>query len=148
VRYRVRSLTVSALRLNGRDYLRDRSTTHIMGNTFNLSSIRTEPPSEGLGSKARQPSVSINVHNSTTADFGRNQSDHDVEPIRKPVCSKHLLATPRLIDVFCCRIQVPSLFKGWVDRRNEARSFSLLARSWRSSESGRGSSTLDATFTR
>jgi hypothetical protein len=123
----VRPLTVSAFRLNSREYLRGRATTEY------LSSIKIESLSESLGSKARQPSV----HNSTTTDFGRNQSDHDVEPStfdnRKTVCSKPLLATPRLIYVFCCRIQVSS-FKGSVDHQNEARSLLLLARSWRNSE--------------
>ena len=141
----VRLLTVSAFRLNSRDYLRDRSTDEYPENTFNLSSIRTEPLSDALGSKARQPSVFINVHNSTTTDSGRHISGHDVEPSfdnRETVCSKHLLATPRLTDVFCCRIQVSSLFKSSVDFRNETRSLLFVA----TREEGEGS-TLDATST-
>ena len=120
----VRLLTVSAFRLNSRDYLRDRSTDEYLENTFKLSSIRTEPLSDALGSKARQPSVFINVHNSTTMDSGRHISGHDVERLepsfdnRETVCFKHLLAIPRLINVFCCRIQVSSLFKSSVDCRN------------------------------
>jgi hypothetical protein len=138
----VRPLIVSAFRLNSRDYLRDRSTTKSSENTFNLSSIRFEPLSEALRSKARQPSVSINVHNLTTTDLGRHISGHEVESPcnnQKTVCSKHLLTTPRLTDAFCCRIQISSLFKGSVDCRNPARSLLLLARSWSNSESGRGS---------
>jgi len=61
--------------LNSRDYIRDRSTTDNLESTFKLSSIRIKPLSE-----ARQPSVSINVHHSTITDYGRNPSDHDVEP--------------------------------------------------------------------
>ena len=130
----VRLLTVFAFRLNSRDYLRDRSTTEHLESSFNLSSIRVEPRSEALGSKARQPSVSINVHNSITTDFGQHMPYicHDVEPTfdnRKTVGSKHL-ATPRLKDVLCCRIQVSPLFKGSADCRNQAHSFLLSARSW------------------
>ena len=140
VHYRVfESLTVSAFRLNSRAYLRDRSTTEYLESTFKLSSIRIEPLSQALGSKARQPSVaSINVHNSTTTDFGRHISGHDAEPNfdnRETVCSKHLLATPRLTDVFCCRIRVSSLLKVLVDRRNQVRSLLLIA----SREEGVGS---------
>ena len=76
----VRPLTVSAFRLNSREYLRDRSNTEYLEKTFKLSSIRIEPLSEALGSKARQPSVSISVHHSTTTDLRRNQPGHDVEP--------------------------------------------------------------------
>ena len=131
VHYRVfESLIVSAFRLNSREYLRDRSTTEYLESTFKLSSIRIEPLSEALGSKARQPSVSINVRNSTTTELRRNQSGHDVEPTfdnRETVCSKHLLATPRLTYEFCCRIRVSSLFKGSVDRRNQTPSLLLIA---------------------
>ena len=112
-----------------------------------MSSIRNELLSESLGPKARQPSISINVNNSITTDFGRHISGHDVEPTfddRDTVRSKHLLVTPRLINVFRCRIQVSSLglFTGSGDCRNQARSFSLIA----SREEGVGS-TLDATGT-
>ncbi|KAI9461209.1 hypothetical protein BJY52DRAFT_1185559 [Lactarius psammicola] len=66
--------------LNSRDYVRDRSTTDIRDKGINLSSIRIEPPNETYGPKSSQPGVSVTVHRSTTSNFGRNKSDHDVEP--------------------------------------------------------------------
>jgi len=86
----VRLLTVSTFRLNSRDYIRDQSTTVNLDYAFNPSSIRIEPLGEAYGSKSRQPGVSVSVHHSssTTSDFGRNKSDHGVEPtfeVPKPV---------------------------------------------------------------
>jgi hypothetical protein len=69
-------LTVSAVRLNSRDYVRDRrSNTDNPENAIHLSSIRIEPLSEAYESKSRQPGT---VHHSTTLNFGRNKSDHDL----------------------------------------------------------------------
>ncbi len=119
--YWVRLLTMSTFRLNSRDYVRDRSTTDNPDNAYNLSSIRGEPLSDAYGSKSRQPNVSVSVHRSTTSDFGRNKSDHDVEPtfeVPKPVWNLHLLAIPRLILIFFCRMQEPSVFKAKIKRRN------------------------------
>ncbi|KAI9465029.1 hypothetical protein BJY52DRAFT_1184071 [Lactarius psammicola] len=64
--------------LNSRDYIRERSTTIKLDYAISPSSIRIDPPSEAYGSKSRQPGIS--VHSSTTSDFGRNKSDHDVGP--------------------------------------------------------------------
>ncbi|KAH8985982.1 hypothetical protein EDB86DRAFT_2309493 [Lactarius hatsudake] len=66
--------------LNSREHVRDRSTTDHPDNAFNLTSIRIEPPSETGGSKSSQPGVSVTIQRSTTSDFGRNKSDHGVEP--------------------------------------------------------------------
>ncbi|KAF8272842.1 hypothetical protein EI94DRAFT_163515 [Lactarius quietus] len=68
--------------LNSRDYVYDRSTAANPENAYNLSTIRIEPL-EGHGSiKSRPPGVTVTVHHTTTADFGRNRSNHylDVEP--------------------------------------------------------------------
>src|ERR1700677_1424086 len=73
----VRYLTVSTLRLNSRDYVRHRSTSGDLGNSFNLNSIRIEPSSEAHESKSGQAGVSATVHRSTTLNFVRNKSDHD-----------------------------------------------------------------------
>ncbi|KAF8272723.1 hypothetical protein EI94DRAFT_1783478 [Lactarius quietus] len=66
--------------LNSRDYLRDRTTTDYPDsayNSFHLSSIRLDPPSEAYGSTSRQPGVTVTVrHHSTASDFARNKSDH------------------------------------------------------------------------
>ena len=90
----VRLLTVSMLRLNSRDYIRNWSTTDDHPeNATKLSSIRIEPSRDAYGSKA---GVSATVHWSTAMDFGRNKSDPDEEPafdVTKPVRYLHLLAT-------------------------------------------------------
>ncbi|KAF8272724.1 hypothetical protein EI94DRAFT_1717821 [Lactarius quietus] len=65
--------------LNTRDYVRDRSTTDNAYNSYNLSSIRIDPPSEVYGSTSRQPDVTATVHRSTTSDFARNKSDSTFE---------------------------------------------------------------------
>ena len=78
-------MTVSADRLNGRDYVRDRSTTDNPENAINLSSIRVEPLNEAYESKSSQSGT---VHRSTTLEFGRNNSNHGLEAtfeIRKAV---------------------------------------------------------------
>ena len=96
----VRYLTVSTLRLNSRDYVRDRSTNSNQDHALNLSSIRIEPPSDTYGSKPRQAGVSVTVHRSTTLNFARNKSGHDVDPdfeVPNSVRSLRLLATPRSI---------------------------------------------------
>jgi hypothetical protein len=96
---RSQHLTVSALRLNIRDYISDRPIINA-DTAYNLSSIRIEPPSEAYMSKSRQPGVSVTVHRSTTSDYGLDKSDHDGDitfKIRKPVRSLHLFVTPRLI---------------------------------------------------
>jgi len=67
--------------LNSRNYVLDRSATDNLDNAFHLSSIRIEPLYEVYGSKSGQPGVSVTVHRSTTSNFGRNISNHDVEPI-------------------------------------------------------------------
>ncbi|KAH9176665.1 hypothetical protein EDB89DRAFT_2226718 [Lactarius sanguifluus] len=66
--------------LNSRDHIRYRSATDNPDNAFNLSSIRIEPPSDTYGSKSSQPDVSVTPQHSTTSNFGRNKSDHGVEP--------------------------------------------------------------------
>ena len=76
----VRLLTVSAFRLNTRDYVRDRSTTDNPDNAYNLSSIRIDPQSDAYGSKSRRTGVSVTVHHSTASDFARSKSDQDVGP--------------------------------------------------------------------
>jgi hypothetical protein len=96
---RSRRLTVSALRLNSRDYISDRPTTNA-DMAYNLSSIRIEPPSEAYMSKSEQPGVSVTVHRSTTSNYGLDKSDNDGEStfkIRKPVRSLHLFVTPGLM---------------------------------------------------
>ncbi|KAN0133934.1 hypothetical protein V8E53_008152 [Lactarius tabidus] len=60
--------------LNTRDYVRDRSTIGNTDNTYHLSSIRLEPPSEAPGSKPGKP-VIVNVHRSTTSDLA-SKSGH------------------------------------------------------------------------
>jgi hypothetical protein len=125
----VRLLTISTLRLNSRDYIRDRSTTDNPENAINLSSIRIEASNDAYGSptKSGQPGVSVTVHRSTTLNFGRSKSDHDVEPtfdISKPVRYLHLLATPILI-----------LSAGRkIFNKVKYRSRRVLARSWRNSD--------------
>src|SRR6266571_9153392 len=76
----VRLLTVSAFRLNTRDYVRDRSTTDNPDNAYNLSSIRIDPQSDAYGSKSRRTGVSVTVHHSTASEFARSKSDQDVGP--------------------------------------------------------------------
>ena len=96
----VRYLTVSPLRLNSRDYVRDRSANSHPDNALNLSSIRIEPSSDPYGSKSRQAGVSVTVHRSTTLNFARNKPGDDAEPdfeVPKLVRSLCLLATPRTI---------------------------------------------------
>jgi hypothetical protein len=73
-------MTVSTFRLNSRNHICDRSTTDNPDNAYALSSFRIEPLGEGHGCKPRQTGVSVTVHHSTSADFGRNKSDHDREP--------------------------------------------------------------------
>lgn len=73
-------MTVSAVRLNSREYVRDRSTTN-PENAIDLSSIRVQ----AYESQSSQPDV---VHRSTTLDFGLNKSNHGLEAafeIRKAV---------------------------------------------------------------
>ena len=65
-------LIVSMLRLNSRDYVRDRSTTD---NSYNLSSIRIESSNESKSGQA-----SVTVPRSTILNFSRNKSHHGVEP--------------------------------------------------------------------
>jgi len=64
------SNTLLAL-LNNRDYIRERSTTD-PDNSFNLTSIRYEPPTD------KYPGVSVTVHRSTEVNLGvvRDKSDH------------------------------------------------------------------------
>ena len=96
----VRYLTVSTLRLNSRDYVRDRSANSNQDNALNLSSLRIEPSSDPYGSKSGQAGVAVTVHRSTTLNFARNKSDLDAEPafeVPKSVRSLRLLATPRSI---------------------------------------------------
>ena len=96
----VRPLTVSTLRLNSRNYVRDRSTTDNPENAVNLSTIRIEPSGDDHKLRSGQPGVSVTVHRSTRFDFGRSISDHDEEPtfdVAKPVRYLHLLVTPILI---------------------------------------------------
>ena len=91
----VRLLTISTLRLNSRDYIRDRSTA-TAENAIHLSSIRIQPSSNGHGPKCEPPGVSATVHRSPRLNLGRAKSDHDVEPtfdVPKPVRYLHLLAT-------------------------------------------------------
>jgi hypothetical protein len=93
----VRHLTVSTLRLNSRDYVRNRPTTANLGNSLNLSSIRIEPSSEAHESKSGQAGVSDTVHCSATLNFAWNKSDNDVGPTfegSKPVRPLCLLAAP------------------------------------------------------
>jgi len=70
--------------LNSRDYLRDRTTTDYPDsayNSFRLSSIRLDPPSEAYRSTSRQPGVTVTVrHHLTASDFARNKSDHSIGP--------------------------------------------------------------------
>jgi|SRR6266702_2872732 len=73
----VQLLTVSAFRLNSRDYIRGRSSADNPENVLNLSSVRFEQPSEAYGS---QTGVSVTVHHSTASGFARSKSDHNVEP--------------------------------------------------------------------
>jgi len=68
--------------LNSRDYVRDRSVTSNPDKALNMSSIRIEPSSNAYGSKsAGQAGVSIYAHRSTTLDFSRNKSGHDVQSV-------------------------------------------------------------------
>jgi hypothetical protein len=81
-------LTVSAVRLNSRDYINDWSAIDNPENAINLSSIRIDPLNEAYESKSRQVSQPGTVHHSTALDLGRNKSDHDLEAtleIRKAV---------------------------------------------------------------
>ena len=69
-------------RLNSRDHFCDQSKdTDSPDTAFNLSSIQFESVNEVYGSKSSQRSVSVTVHrsSSTTLNFGRSKSDHDVE---------------------------------------------------------------------
>ena len=96
------------LRLNGRDYVCDRSTTSNPDNAFDLSSIRIEPTTDTYGSKSGQPSISVAVHRSATLTFEWNKSDHGIEPsfeVLKPVRYLHLLVTPRSA-YFICKMQL------------------------------------------
>ncbi len=74
----VQLLTVSTVRLNTRDYVRERSSAENTDNAFNLSSIRIDPPSETYVSKSKRTGVSVTVHRSTASDFAQSKSDNDV----------------------------------------------------------------------
>ena len=96
----VQLLTVSTLRLNSRDYVRNRSTNDDPESSFNLSSMRIDASSEAYESKARQAGVSVTVHRSTTSNFARNKSHHDIEPafeVPKPVTILAPTSVPRSI---------------------------------------------------
>ena len=75
------SLTISAFRLNSRDYVRNRFTTDRPDNAFGLSSIRIDAPREAHGAKSRQSGVSVTVHRSTASEFALRKSDNNVAPI-------------------------------------------------------------------
>jgi hypothetical protein len=54
--------------LNSRNHVRDQSSPVIPDNSFNLPSIRLEPPGEASRSIFGQPNTSVIVHRSTTSD--------------------------------------------------------------------------------
>ena len=60
--------TESTFRLNTRDTIRDRSTSDKLDNTYSLSSMRLEPPSEAYGSKPTQLGVAVTVQHSTISE--------------------------------------------------------------------------------
>ena len=99
----VRHLTLSTLRLNSRDSLRDRPPASRSNNGSNPDNgINLSSFGHGYGTKSGPAGVSVTVHRSTNANFVRNKSDNDVEPtfeVPKPVISLRLLATPRLIHI-------------------------------------------------
>ena len=141
-------LTAPMLRLNSRDYVRDRSAASHPDNALNLSSIRIEPSSDAFESKSGQTGVSVTVHRSTALNFARNKyHDHDVEPalnfeVPKPVTTLALVA-PLRSTYFIRRMQVSLLFKAKVKRRSRVL-LKVLTRSWRNSGSSREITFIEA----
>ena len=97
----IRLLTKFTVRLNTRNYVRNRSTkvNHNKAyNSFNLSSTRIGPQSGASGPESRQPAVfTITLHRSTITDCARSNPDHPDFEDPKPVRHLSILETPRLI---------------------------------------------------
>jgi hypothetical protein len=134
------------LRLNSRDYVRDRSAASNPDNALNLSSIRIEPSSDAFECKSGQAGVSVTMHRSSTLNFARNKYGHDVEPalkfeVPKPVTTLALLA-PLRSTYSIRRMQVSLLSTAMVKRRSRARN--VLTRSWRNSGSAREITFIEA----
>ena len=64
-------LTEPTFRLNTRNYVRDRSNANKAFNSFDLSSIRIESPSEAYWHKSRQPGITVTVHRSAMSDLAQ-----------------------------------------------------------------------------
>ena len=131
----VRYLTVSPLRLNCRDYIRDRSATSNPDHALNVSSIRIEPSSDAYESKSGRARVSVTTHRSTISNFARNKSDLETAfEIPKPVTILAPTCDAQIDTYSICRTQVSPVFKAKIERRSRARS--VLGRSWRNSREG------------
>ena len=116
--------TVSTLRLNSRDYVRNRSTTDDLENSYNLSSFRIDASSEAYECKPREAGVAVTVHRSTTSNFARNKSHHDIEPafeVPKPVTILTPTCDTQIDTYSICRMQVSPLCKAKVECQSQAR---------------------------
>ena len=127
-----RHLTFSTLRLNSRDSLRDRPSTSRSNHGSNPDNgINLPSLNNAYGTKSGAAGVSVTVHRSTTANFARNKSDNDVEPtfeVPKTVRSLRILATPSLILIYVCRIQISAPLQAKIKLLSGARR--VLARLW------------------
>ena len=74
-------LTLSTLRLNSRDYLRDRSVAS-WPNPDNVSSLRIEPLSNAYGTISGPAGVTVTVHYPNKSDIDPNPTLEVTKPVR------------------------------------------------------------------
>jgi hypothetical protein len=96
----VRLLTVSTFRLNSRDRISGWSNADSQNSAFNSTSIRFESVNKVYEPKPSQRNVSVTVchSSSTTSNFARRKSDHDVETTVRDTTLGLCVKTPSITN--------------------------------------------------